>query len=129
VDIEDDLIQIGLHVDWFRVVPTLPEGARSSPAPIKSLTESPLQVMESPRDWDLTASNRQMIMVRHQRPRENRPSVPLLHKPKKLDEFQRLVRIGEDLFSTPKPVVDVIDPTLDKYPWLARHLRPQPKLS
>jgi len=61
-------------------------------------------------DVSSRASNRQVIVVRHQHPRENRPTVALLYKPEQLDKPQCRFRIGERSFPAREPVVYVVDP-------------------
>jgi len=63
-------------------------------------------------------------VVRHQNPRKNRPTVALLDVTQELDELERFLGIGEDRFSTRKPVVYVVDPALYKAPKAARHPSP-----
>ena len=93
------------------------------PAAVEPLAESTLQVVQAMGDRDGAAPNREVIVIGRQRPGEHGPTISLLHKSKEIDEFPCLFRAGEYRLSTREPVVDMVDPTLDKHPGLPRHIQ------
>jgi hypothetical protein len=60
-------------------------------------------------------------VVRHQHPREDRPAISPFHIPQELDELPRFLPVSKDRLSAREPILDVVDPALDKHPEVARH--------
>ena len=78
MDVENKAAEIALVFDVFRLVSALPQASRPSESAIKPSVEAVLDSVHSSPQRHRRRTDHQMEMVRHYRPRENRPAVPLL---------------------------------------------------
>ena len=116
MDVGQQRIEIPLTVDDLDLEPSLPEG---TPCPLTGVDTSRhplLQASHRAVERDLTAANRQMVVVCKQAPRQDRHVVPLRDLFEDPRELRGLILRSEHSLPSTKPVVHMVETALHEHP-------------
>ena len=86
------------------------------------IAESGLHVAHGSGQRYRTCPQREVIVVGHQAPRQDRQPVAISGLAQDLEKLNRLFRLGKKIRTTREAVVDVVDPALYEYPRPSRQI-------
>jgi len=95
-------------------VPALPKPAKVTVLPIEISRNRGLEARHGPPQLDLSGCEDKVIVIPHEAPRENRPSIKIAHSAKDFDEFDGLFVIVKHELSAGNTAVHMIGRTGNK---------------
>jgi len=109
---------------WPRLVACLPQRSKHLAPPVEPLRVRVLEKPDRAPQRHARGADCQVVVVRHDAPRQHRKTVPLLDLVQEAPESVGLILELERRFATPRPVVDVVDEPLDEHSRPPRHRNP-----
>jgi hypothetical protein len=113
VHVEHESTEIGFIFNVFRLVSALPKSACSTMALVESPTEQILNPVHSAPQRHGRRSDYQVIVIGHDTPGQDRPTVTRFGLADDFDELDGFFRVGEYRLATRNPVVHVVQTALD----------------
>jgi hypothetical protein len=122
VNVDQQLVEVALIAYELGSVPALPQRPIHPLSNVYASSYALLKTSHGPIQRDPTGPDCQVIVIRHQAPREDRQPITLRNVAKQVDECGSLRPLVEDSLTSTNPVVHVVHPALDKNSMRPRHI-------
>ena len=121
MDVRKQLIEVTLILHEYRLISPLPKWANKAVETVESLGEADLQGCHGARKRDSNGTQKEVIVIRHERPSEKDKFVPRLDLRKLIYKDLCRSSILENRFSPRDSAEHMVDPTIHKHSWFPRH--------
>ena len=119
--VRKQLIEVLLIVHEYRLIPPLAKRAVQTVDAVVSFGESDLQRCHGARERNSNGTQKEVIVIRHERPSEKDKFVPRLNFRKLIYKDLCRSSILENRFSPRDSAEHMVDPTIHKHSWFPRH--------